>query len=90
MLYAYKGWKVSFSDGIAQSATLTWLNVAWSGGQLQGTWIGLPSPPFIAPSQLPVPEDRSFWVSKSVVLVQRGNESLTSWILACGEAKLGC
>lgn len=56
---AYKGWKASFSNGIIQSATLTWLNVAWSGGQLHGTWIGLPSPPFIAPSQLPVPEDRS-------------------------------
>ena len=53
--------KVSFSDGIPQSATLTWLNVAWSGGQLHGTWIGLPSPPFIAPSQLPVPEYRSLF-----------------------------
>lgn len=47
----------SFSDVITQSATLTWLNVAWSGGQLHGTWIGLPSAPFIAPSQFPVPKD---------------------------------
>lgn len=80
---------MSFSDGIPQNATLTWLNVAWSGGQLHGTWIGLPSPPFIAPSQLPVPEYRSLFGEQSVVLVQREIETLTSWILACGKAKLG-
>ena len=48
---------VSFSAGLTLSVMLTWSNVAWFGGQLHGTSIGLPSAPSIAPSQLPVPED---------------------------------
>ncbi len=31
-----------------------------------------------------------YLVSKNVVLVQREIETPTIWILACGEAKLGC
>jgi len=37
------------------SSANDWMNWARAGGQLQGTWIGLPSLPFTAPSQLPVP-----------------------------------
>ena len=33
----------------------TWLNVTWSEGQEQGTAIGFPSAPLMAPSHLPVP-----------------------------------
>ena len=64
---------VSLSGRFTQSVMFTWLNVAWSGGQSHGTRIGFPSAPFIAPSQLPVPEESTIvGVSKNASIRTKG------------------